>query len=486
MSFWNLLRELRGCPAARRSLRRPRQASRSCRPVLEALEDRCLLSYSIFDLGTLGGESSYAYGINASGQVVGYSLPPGLSGWHAFATPPMQDLGTLGGDGSFAWGINDSGQVVGDSQTAASNAVTHAFLYDATATPAMQDLGTLGGTTSSAYGINTSGQAVGNSRTAGSFEHAFLYDGTATPAMQDLGTLGGYYSFAYGINNSSQVVGNAQTGGNGFHAFLYDATATPAMQDLGTLGGSYSYAFGINDSSQVVGYSYLAGNSVIHAFLYDATATPAMQDLGTFGGSFSHALGINASGQVVGDAYTADNIPRAFVYDGTAMLDLNGQIPPASGWNLHTAQAINDNGQIVGWGLINARIHAFLLTPIPVPGPGPAPHGTPASLATRPVPVNTAFVVGGGSMLAVDATLASTAALGPVLATFDRAPIPAARAPTDSDQSVDAAPALAPQAAVTPEQRASLHLGSVHAADGLDPFFADLGQDMWWDGRPIS
>jgi probable HAF family extracellular repeat protein len=345
MSFWNLLRELRGCPAARRSLRRPRQASRSCRPVLEALEDRCLLSYSVADLGTLAGSFSYAYGINASGQVVGQSTEASFGFLHAFATPPMQDIGTLGGNYSVAYGINSSGQVVGESQNA----------------------------------------------------------------------------------------------------------------------------------------DYLH-----HAFLYDATATPAMQDLGTFGGWTSQAYGINSSGQVVGDAYTPDNLLCAFVYDGTAMLDLNGQIPAGSGWNLQTAQAINDNGQIVGKGLINGNFHAFLLTPDPGPGPGPAPHGTLASLATRPVPVNTAFVVGGGSMLAADATLASTAPLGPVLAAFDRVPLPAPRAPTVSDLYVDAVPALAPQVAVTPEQRASLHLGSVHAADGLDQLFADLGQDMWPDGGPIS
>jgi hypothetical protein len=71
MSFWNLLPELRGRPAAYRSLRRPGLAGRSCRPILEALEDRCLLSYSITDLGTLGGGASYAHGINTSGQVVG-------------------------------------------------------------------------------------------------------------------------------------------------------------------------------------------------------------------------------------------------------------------------------------------------------------------------------------------------------------------------------------------------------------------------------
>ena len=84
----------------------------------------------------------------------------------------MHDLGTLGGDSSYALGIGETGDIVGWSDTASGG--SHAFLYHGT----MHDLGTLGGDCSYATGINDSGEAVGYSDTCGGESHAFL----ATPS----------------------------------------------------------------------------------------------------------------------------------------------------------------------------------------------------------------------------------------------------------------------------------------------------------------
>ena len=107
-------------------------------------------TYTITDLGTLGGTSSVAYGINAAGQVVGgaYTAPQAVEGaelfgglFHAFLwqNGAMADLGTLGGASSSATAINAAGQVVGESTTASR--VHHAFLWQKWA---VTDVGSLG------------------------------------------------------------------------------------------------------------------------------------------------------------------------------------------------------------------------------------------------------------------------------------------------------------------------------------------------------
>ena len=129
--------------------------------------------------------------ISKSGLVALLTLTAGLS--TAGLTYRLTDLGTIGGNYSFAWGINSSCQVAGSAFATVST--YHAFLCSG---GAMADLGTLGGIQSEARGLNDVGQVVGWSGTA-THSHAFLYSGGV---MTDLGTLGGATSGASGVSFS--------------------------------------------------------------------------------------------------------------------------------------------------------------------------------------------------------------------------------------------------------------------------------------------
>src|SRR2546422_1055093 len=161
---------------------------------------------------------------------------------------PITDLGTLDGS-SVAYGINASGQVVGGSVTSSGD--SHAVLWQS---GVMTDLGTLSGRTeSSARGINAAGNVVGRSGA-----DAFLWQ---SGVMMDLGP-----GEAWGINDAGQVVGDSSTSSGFSHAFLWQ---NGVMRDLGTLPGDVSSAaFGINGAGHVIGYSYVTYGGPSHAFLW--------------------------------------------------------------------------------------------------------------------------------------------------------------------------------------------------------------------------
>ncbi len=120
------------------------------------------------DLGTLGGSGATALAINSSGHVVGNSLMAGDLTSHAFLwskSRGIQDLGVLpGGDSSVAYGINASGTVVGAAATVPGGIGYHAFVW--TKSGGMKDLNTLippgtGWLLAQAAAINSSGQITG-------------------------------------------------------------------------------------------------------------------------------------------------------------------------------------------------------------------------------------------------------------------------------------------------------------------------------------
>jgi probable HAF family extracellular repeat protein len=322
--------------------------------------------YQIIDLGTLGGNQSFALDVNIKRQVTGNSrtgtttLPLFAYVWDEGV---MTNLGVLPGSNNFSrgYGINDPGVIVGESDNNASKA----FRWE---DGLMTNLGTLNplGGGGVAHGINNRHQIVGASSN-GSAVRPFLHE---QGIMYDLGTpLGTTNSFgrAWAINDHGVIVGVARNELNtASQATLWQGGVGGATETLGSLGdgNQFSEALAVSNKGWVAGYSIVTG-STEHAFLWrDAVG---FQDLGTLTFTHSRATDINSLGQVVGFASTFANFPSfggaAFLWENGVQTDLNTLIPANSGWNLLSAEGINENGDIAGYGTKEGVQHAFLLIP---------------------------------------------------------------------------------------------------------------------------
>ena len=327
--------------------------------------------YSVTDLGTLGTWSR-ALGINDAGQVVGASVTgDGFTRAFLYSNGTMMNLGTLGGIGtgpvpysySIAWGINNAGQVVGESLSTDNN--YRAFLYS---NGTMTNLGTqLGGVSSSASAINNVGEIVGIVNFGGFPTETYMAFSYSSGTRTNLGNLGGTApTYPADNNEAGQVVGYSFTAGNAAQlAFLYSNGTMTSLGGLGPLGATSSQATGINKTGQVVGMFSTPGGA--QAFLY---SSGTMTSLGTGSGTQSWALGINDAGQVVGWIVTPSRGGQvAFVSSNGILVDLNSLLnATGAGWTLLEAKAINNNGQIAGYGYNPlGDLHAFLLTPLTLP-----------------------------------------------------------------------------------------------------------------------
>lgn len=320
-------------------------------------------TYTITDLGTLGGNTAYAFGINNSGEICGYSTTgSGQTQAFVYSGGVMTGLPytAAGQNYSEADGINDSGKVTGwtanvDSSGNYNN--DQGFAYSGGQSVSLTSGYSVG------TAINDQGVIAGRADNSNGDTHAYLFNnGNNT----DLGSLSNTdYAYGNAINASGQVAGAslvnpAEPYTDYEHAFLYSGGP---LVDLGTLGGTGSRAFGINDSGVVIGTSFVADGHQ-HAFL---DSGGQMTDLGILTGTDTYAKGINNAGEIVGTIQFATGPNHGFVDIGGVMYDANSFLPANSGWTLLEANAVNNTGQIVGMGMIDGEQQAYLLTPTPEP-----------------------------------------------------------------------------------------------------------------------
>jgi probable HAF family extracellular repeat protein len=329
-----------------------------------------------------------------------------LGAWSlSAATYTVQDLGLLPGyELSRGTDLNNRGQVVGWLET--SNDVSRAFLWEG---GAMKLLGDPGWLESLASSINNRGEIVGAMRTGGA-RHSFRL---TKGGYLDLGEidrfsrLGMPGSFVAGgsINDNSHVVtrltipdGDQRTallsgGEASFFGLLADGRICHGLAmnnhdhiagqvfdsnrhskpflwrngefvDLGSLGGTRASATEINDSGTVIGWALPtdAGLRGAHAFVWNENG--GIRDLGTLGGRSSRAYGLNNRGRIVGYSQRTEGDYGAFLWEDGRLRDLNTMLG-TGGWNVISAGAINDRGQILASAVPpdGGKRRAVLLSP---------------------------------------------------------------------------------------------------------------------------
>ncbi|HEU4829107.1 MAG TPA: hypothetical protein VFT04_07915 [Gemmatimonadales bacterium] len=299
---------------------------------------------SIEDLGTLGGTGSTVPwpGLNERGMVVGIAHIAQQDtlgeGWSCvFFLPNPNDeicrgffwengvmtaMPTLGGDRSFATGVNNRGQVVGWAETAVIDPTCHptdsdqrlqfnAVLWE----PKRNRITALrpfpGDSASAATAINDSGQAVGISGdcdiAVGRFsaKRAVLWDRGEVRELPNLG--GEAWHTPMDISEAGDVVGFSNppgvTGGDLVpHGFFWSPRSPGAITDIPPLDGDdNSQAFALNSRRQVVGVS--CKGAACRAFLWENGKLHDLQDLAELapGDSIISARDINDRGEITGD-----------------------------------------------------------------------------------------------------------------------------------------------------------------------------------------
>lgn len=173
--------------------------------------------HQMLDIGTLGGTNSQATAINGSGLIVGSSATAnGVTHAFLYSAGAMHDLGSLG-DASYAYGINASGQIIGMAYVPNSGGgvLSHAFYSNG---GPLVDLNSLipansGWILESATGISNDGTIVGYGMLNG-VRHGFVLNPLIVPTPEPasiaffaavLATLGGRTVVRRGRSGTGRV-----------------------------------------------------------------------------------------------------------------------------------------------------------------------------------------------------------------------------------------------------------------------------------------
>ena len=213
----------------------------------------------------------------------------------------------------------------------------------------------------SVRGINNLGQTTGALFAPDRYHHAAICD----PSGQMIDLVSGSSSagnedfpnsitssWAYDLNDHGQVVGTYLDRDMRHFGFLWHKAT--GMLDLGRLLRCRVYvATGINNCGAIIGCLYNSGGF----FWSESSGLLAIAP-----GCNGRAYGINDANWVVGQLGPVERQQAFLWHQRVGLVDLNGLLPPDSGWTLLAATGINNLGEIIGWGGFREQEHNFVLT----------------------------------------------------------------------------------------------------------------------------
>ena len=361
-----------------------------------------------------GATPFLGFAISEDGTVAGY-VASGSSAEAAVVSPDgsVQRLGTLGGGYSVAYGITDGTGGAPSSLAAVGTAETSTGVLNGftASSGQMSSLGTFGGASSEAFDVSPTGVAVGvatqpdgrttafvggqpvagtqdsrayaitplgvaaGSRLEGTAVRPVLWlpDRTAVALPTGESTFGEVYdvsdigwavgAVATGAPEASALMADSPSSGTGSSGTPDDPIARLSPPPNGTADrpAQLRDEAGLQDSPEAgtLTSGPAGAPGTVHADAWRNNVRSHVDRLLAPGQTSAPADLSKTSGS---KALSADL--RATLWLDEEPFDLNDLIPNNSGWTLLEARAVNEQGQIVGTGVLQGQERAFLLTPV--------------------------------------------------------------------------------------------------------------------------
>jgi hypothetical protein len=351
--------------------------------------------YAITDLGNLGGSNvsnvSGTANVGGSQVVVGTAASTAWYWENGTMTSLASALTTLASSNgyvyssSYATGVNASGQIVGYYTDNQSSIYGFALTVNGSGTVSnVRNVLPISGGYFQYCGnpnvnsVNASGQIPGGCMQGISpVMLTVIANANGTSPATLISSTG--YSLGAGINDNGWT-----TAHDGPDGMVWNGSTWIDIGGLYTFG---AYGYGVDAAGDVVGLSGVAGGSALrgHPFYshYNGTGFDPMVDLGSLSSYYStytwgYANAIR-NGQVVGYCHTGTrSLPTEYAFSsGTtsgSMVPLQTLVPGFATSNfgsgrLSVADDIDPAGRIVGVGITNSGVYdAYLLTPLLLPG----------------------------------------------------------------------------------------------------------------------